>query len=1098
MVHRSLILLIILAIHSLVNSLHPIHGRYTRNIDGYQLAIPRKLNRNGKFLSFSLPHFYKHNGDEILDNIQKRRRRSIDDAVHYGVLIDGEYHKLRLWPNRKLLSPRAIIEKRNPNIKPNERYVRSLDGEKICHYTGKIRGQKDSKVALSTCNGLAGYIMNKGDRYFVEPLEGHSPNKRGHHVHMIYKRSTSERIHKPIKHCGTDDDWAAAWKEQLKRNYELYGGFRNESKRGLQSIHRHMEILIVCDKRFIEHHKNEDILQYILTVMNMVYDYYHDATAGNQVDVIIVRIIYLEKEEEEIDLLINHDSSKTLESFCKWQITVNPKDIHNPNHHDVAVLLTRHDLCATNGGSCDLMGLAYVGTACNPNKNCGINEDAGLLLGIVVAHEVGHIMGCAHDTPQDSGCESKDSEGSYHIMAPFVHLNTRRWSACSKTFMTTLFDNDLGECLNDEPEVSLYQYEMVLPGVVYDSDYQCRQIFPGSETCIIDPMKSCEELLCRKPGEDSCKSDGSPPAEGTKCGPNKWCIKMKCVEVGERPQATNGGWGEWSDFSKCSRTCGGGVSYASRNCDNPIPKNGGRYCIGERKKVKICNTTPCPEGCPSYRAAQCSEYNKQPWEGRIYVWLPYLLIDKPCELHCINQDNVYVKLAPRAKDGTKCKAGTHDMCISGHCAKVGCDFQINSNAIEDICGVCQGDGTTCKSVENTYAGPPGHEYVKIVVIPKGSRNIIVDEKAPSVNTIAVSDEDNKYYLNGEFTEVVDGEKDFGGVEGMYTHPEPGKELLEIHGPLKKNLVVYVVFYQAENVGYFYNYAEPSLHSNYQPHYHWEFLEWNDCSVRCGGGTQSSEPSCVEEKAGRVSDTFCHNMEKPIAMVRRCNDAPCKVKWRTGKWSKCTACKNQSGIRVREVECVRENPISGADDILVEDTFCPPPKPGTRELCDAQKSCTKKREIENEIPSYILRELWYQTIVDYVNADSAVRRSIMSAPRTMRTINRDLKRHLQKSLSTNPDECLKLPMRTNPKKEKQLNKGDLHVGTIIQDRIPNDELKLIEIPLKQLGVSMNISDSVFESLGEQVPDTLDFEHKRVCTGKQAADKLTAAAHMNNTI
>lgn len=58
-------------------------------------------------------------------------------------------------------------------------------------------------------------------------------------------------------------------------------------------------------------------------------------------DVSVVRIIYLDKEEKEFDLLINPDADKTLASFCKWQQKINPKDIENPNHHDIAVLLTR-------------------------------------------------------------------------------------------------------------------------------------------------------------------------------------------------------------------------------------------------------------------------------------------------------------------------------------------------------------------------------------------------------------------------------------------------------------------------------------------------------------------------------------------------------------------------------------------------------------------------------------------------------------------------------------------------------------------------------------------------------------------------------------
>ena len=59
--------------------------------------------------------------------------------------------------------------------------------------------------------------------------------------------------------------------------------------------------------------------------------------------------------------------------------------------------------------------------------------------------------------------------------------------------------------------------------------------------------------------------------------------------MGQRPEAVNGGWGDWGTFSECSRSCGGGVQIATRECDNPVPQHRGRYCTGERKKVKICN-----------------------------------------------------------------------------------------------------------------------------------------------------------------------------------------------------------------------------------------------------------------------------------------------------------------------------------------------------------------------------------------------------------------------------------------------------------------------------------------------------------------------------
>ena len=41
----------------------------------------------------------------------------------------------------------------------------------------------------------------------------------------------------------------------------------------------------------------------------------------------------------------------------------------------------------------------------------------------------------------------------------------------------------------------------------------------------------------------------------------------------------DGNWGVWSNWSICTETCGRGVKYRTRLCDNPVPQNGGAMCI---------------------------------------------------------------------------------------------------------------------------------------------------------------------------------------------------------------------------------------------------------------------------------------------------------------------------------------------------------------------------------------------------------------------------------------------------------------------------------------------------------------------------------------
>lgn len=55
----------------------------------------------------------------------------------------------------------------------------------------------------------------------------------------------------------------------------------------------------------------------------------------------------------------------------------------------------------------------------------------------------------------------------------------------------------------------------------------------------------------------------------------------------------DGGWSLWGPWQQCSRTCGGGVEFSYRECTDPVPQNGGKYCEGQRVQYQSCNTQPC-------------------------------------------------------------------------------------------------------------------------------------------------------------------------------------------------------------------------------------------------------------------------------------------------------------------------------------------------------------------------------------------------------------------------------------------------------------------------------------------------------------------------
>lgn len=77
------------------------------------------------------------------------------------------------------------------------------------------------------------------------------------------------------------------------------------------------------------------------------------------------------------------------------------------------------------------------------------------------------------------------------------------------------------------------------------------------------------------------------------------------------------------DLKKKKKRVGGGCesSDASQilNCLRS-PKHRGKYCLGERRRYRICNPEACPPGLPSFRDTQCRHFNAVPYKGRFFQW----------------------------------------------------------------------------------------------------------------------------------------------------------------------------------------------------------------------------------------------------------------------------------------------------------------------------------------------------------------------------------------------------------------------------------------------------------------------------------------------
>ncbi|XP_032888275.1 A disintegrin and metalloproteinase with thrombospondin motifs 5 [Amblyraja radiata] len=772
-----------------------------------------------------------------------------------------------------------------------------------CFYRGTVDGNPESLAVFNVCGALDGFFALGSWRYTISPRQGEE--RRGDNrafgdgsapVHHLFTRDSFS--FQTVGHPSRCEIRGSGPRGGEPPGAAGQRGHRTGRSRRSVSRPRYVKLLLVADATMSAKY-GRHLQHYLLTLASIASKLYGHASIENPLRLAVVNITAVRDAADGPK--VDKNAAATLKNFCRWQHSRYSGAGQHGDRHDAALLFTRENLCGHH--SCDTLGMADVGTICSSHRSCAIIEDDGLHAAFTVAHEIGHLLGLSHD-------DSKFCEESYgltedkRLMSSILTSidSSKPWSKCTSATVTEFFDDGHGDCLLHPPKNPLRSPDE-LPGQSYDAARQCKLAF-GPEYTVCPGMDVCSRLWCAviRQGQMVCMTKKLPAVEGTPCGKGRICLHGKCVDKTKRRYylaSANGNWGSWGTWGPCSRTCGGGVQFARRHCNNPAPRNNGKYCVGKRAVHRSCNVTPCPLTGKSFRDEQCEARNGYQTDAKgvktFVEWVPKYAGVIPadvCKLTCrAKGTGYYVVFSQKVTDGTECQPCSNSVCVRGRCVRTGCDGIIGSKQQHDKCGVCGGDSSTCVKISRSFT-KRSVGYREVTRIPAGAVHIKVRQHKPKGQQrftayLAAKRKNGDYLFNGKY--MISTSETVIEMNGtVFNYSGWSQRADEVHsmghGPLTEPLIIQIL---ATNPGMpldiRYSYfvpkkpVQPASDNTIgalavQPHFpKWMTGRWLTCSRTCGVGWQTRTVQCKSGE-GKLA-RGCPLSQRPSAF-KQCLQTKC--------------------------------------------------------------------------------------------------------------------------------------------------------------------------------------------------------------------------------
>uniref|UniRef100_A0A023FLQ3 Putative tick metalloprotease 1 n=1 Tax=Amblyomma cajennense TaxID=34607 RepID=A0A023FLQ3_AMBCJ len=313
------------------------------------------------------------------------------------------------------------------------------------------------------------------------------------------------------------------------------------------------EVKVVVDAKFRSGFENTTrMMRYLVIEFNCINLRYR--TVSRPEIKLIFRTVKVTKSTKEKYYKFVWREQNVIDGLASLYALVNftseekKKDYVN---FDIVFFITGYDMAAVQDSRVEqsLQGYAFVGSACLKSK-VGLGEDvAYTYIGIrIIAHEIGHTLGCSHDGTSVQGhiphftANSNNCPWEQGYLMSYIeeNANSMKFSTCCDYSMSLVAWSTEIKCLhemNSNKTIKKRYNTTKIPGDILTRDEQCKLTYPTLRKTYY--MQKYGERNCKAwcfvPGEQYNAADHYWPMlliDGSKCSRHSGmvCINGDCVQ----------------------------------------------------------------------------------------------------------------------------------------------------------------------------------------------------------------------------------------------------------------------------------------------------------------------------------------------------------------------------------------------------------------------------------------------------------------------------------------------------------------------------------------------------------------------------------------